>query len=664
MGETEILLHDLFKVIQDHDKSGFQEEFSDSFKRLKKDGMKIKVSESRVVSIVAPVYYSKPGSIHGSNTDIILAKEASFSGSMGDSAPSTPLLQKGFILFDLEYHETIQDDPTTQIIPLAPNEIEFIDANRTDLRKEIASITKMKDDMIVTAQQADLKIKQITEKRFDAEELSLLMKETNEDILAKYDSGILRFRLYGAMNLTKPISTYVSIQIDGESCFKTQVHEKSTNPSWNTTCDICLTSFKHSKLSIAIMEANDDQKPGIDDVAAASWNGQLLDILGKKRTWVKCEDRETPTSNCGLYLSLGYLPIRESLSLALLETGILHIDIQTASNLEAVNGTGTSDPYCLVFLNDKPIHKTKTHMKELNPVFNETTSIEVKERLKSNLTLVVKDFNSTTRHIILGTVEVSLGDLAVEKCIQFERPLGGGARQGLIRFQLRFEHPGISNSLEALHETARPERIETAIAVGSRQESLGLKRQESSQKLVQQTPRKILGNMDVLPPSPKEDARSILSNTGKPIFQEPCSADDVVPAEKISRFKHGTVRLTIVEAKGLKAVDANGFADPYVKVHQIVHGQELILLKTKCIKKNLNPVWNAQVEFIVPPSIISLELKDKNLFSGSKPLGELELDLDELFELGDKNKFDGWFDVGMGGIGSVHIQGTYIPKLE
>ncbi|KAI9324516.1 hypothetical protein BDR26DRAFT_257625 [Obelidium mucronatum] len=466
-------MSDLFKACEEHKHPPNRQnkhdpqldsEFSEGYKRLKKDGLKIKVTESRTLSIVAPIYFSKPGSICSPS-------EAEFGSSkdLAENSPvSSPLMQKGYILFDFEYHETITD-PAIQIIPLSTNELEFVQENRAELMKEIDRIVKLKDDKIVTAQQAELKIKQITENRYDGEELGLLMHDLPDVVTSRFDSGILRFKIYGAMNLSTPRSAFIDIHIDNESQFKTQVHEQSTTPSWNTTCDLCLCSFKSQKLTIYIMDNDQENANGSakEGSKVAQWSGNLLDIIGKKRIWVKFEELENPASECGVYLSLGYLPIRESLSLALIETGILHINIEKAIDLEPIDDSGTSDPYCLVFLNDKPIHKTKTHSKELNPVFNESTSIEVKERLKSNLTIVVKDFNTTTRHVILGTIEVSLSDLGVEKWIQFERLLVGG-RKGKLLFQLRFEHPGtVGQSMDGIHE--KLSRIET---VSTRQESL------------------------------------------------------------------------------------------------------------------------------------------------------------------------------------------------
>ncbi|KAI9340449.1 C2 domain-containing protein [Obelidium mucronatum] len=204
--------------------------------------------------------------------------------------------------------------------------------------------------------------------------------------------------------------------------------------------------------------------------------------------------------------------------------------------------------------------------------------------------------------------------------------------------------------MDGIHE--KLSRIET---VSTRQESL--KRDVSninsaSKKVLEGTlgPKQLLSVGMCLDPEDENDL--------PPNSNEITTISSQTQSQK--QLLQGTVTLTIVEAKGLKAVDANGLADPYVKVYQTLYGKELILLKTKCVKKSLNPVWNAQMQFIIPPSVVTLELKDKNLFSGSKPLGEIELDMESLFNA--SNEFDAWLDVGLGGTGSVHVVGKFDSK--
>lgn len=91
--------------------------------------------------------------------------------------------------------------------------------------------------------------------------------------------------------------------------------------------------------------------------------------------------------------------------------------------------------------------------------------------------------------------------------------------------------------------------------------------------------------------------------------------------------------MTIIEARNLKAVDANGLSDPYIKVK--IHGEkDITIYKTKTMKKTLNPFWNEL--FVVPIPVVvdpqrrfelEFTVKDQNFLSGSEVIGLLKLDI-------------------------------------
>ncbi|XP_044870479.1 double C2-like domain-containing protein alpha [Mauremys mutica] len=53
-----------------------------------------------------------------------------------------------------------------------------------------------------------------------------------------------------------------------------------------------------------------------------------------------------------------------------------------------------------------------------------------------------------------------------------------------------------------------------------------------------------------------------------------------------------TLHCTILRAKGLKPMDFNGLADPYVKLHLLPGACKANKLKTRTQRNTLNPVWN------------------------------------------------------------------------
>ncbi|XP_017339831.1 double C2-like domain-containing protein alpha isoform X2 [Ictalurus punctatus] len=66
------------------------------------------------------------------------------------------------------------------------------------------------------------------------------------------------------------------------------------------------------------------------------------------------------------------------------------------------------------------------------------------------------------------------------------------------------------------------------------------------------------------------------------------------------RYERATSSLhcTILRAKGLKPMDFNGLADPYVKIHLLPGASKANKLKTKTVRNSLNPVWNETLTYI------------------------------------------------------------------
>ncbi|VDM99140.1 unnamed protein product, partial [Onchocerca ochengi] len=55
------------------------------------------------------------------------------------------------------------------------------------------------------------------------------------------------------------------------------------------------------------------------------------------------------------------------------------------------------------------------------------------------------------------------------------------------------------------------------------------------------------------------------------------------------------IRLT--SAKNLRAMDKNGFSDPYVKLYLIPGASKATKMVSKTIEKTLNPLWNEQFTY-------------------------------------------------------------------
>ncbi|XP_063554959.1 double C2-like domain-containing protein beta isoform X3 [Gorilla gorilla gorilla] len=61
--------------------------------------------------------------------------------------------------------------------------------------------------------------------------------------------------------------------------------------------------------------------------------------------------------------------------------------------------------------------------------------------------------------------------------------------------------------------------------------------------------------------------------------------------------ENNALHCTITKAKGLKPMDHNGLADPYVKLHLLPGASKANKLRTKTLRNTLNPTWNETLTY-------------------------------------------------------------------
>jgi Ca2+-dependent lipid-binding protein len=102
---------------------------------------------------------------------------------------------------------------------------------------------------------------------------------------------------------------------------------------------------------------------------------------------------------------------------------------------------------------------------------------------------------------------------------------------------------------------------------------------------------------------------------------------DLDPSESINNM--GNLRVDVLDAQDLLAMDSNGKSDPYVKFE--LNGEEIFKSKTQ--KKTLNPVWNEFFEVSVPSrtaAAFKAAVWDWDFADKPDPLGETMVRLDQL----------------------------------
>lgn len=92
----------------------------------------------------------------------------------------------------------------------------------------------------------------------------------------------------------------------------------------------------------------------------------------------------------------------------------------------------------------------------------------------------------------------------------------------------------------------------------------------------------------------------------------------------------------IVKAKGLKPMDSNGLADPYVKLHLLPGASKSNKLRTKTLKNTLNPVWNETLIYHgitddeMSRKTLRLSVSDEDKFGHNEFIGETRVALKKL----------------------------------
>ncbi|NWS73063.1 DOC2B protein, partial [Crotophaga sulcirostris] len=85
--------------------------------------------------------------------------------------------------------------------------------------------------------------------------------------------------------------------------------------------------------------------------------------------------------------------------------------------------------------------------------------------------------------------------------------------------------------------------------------------------------------------------------------------------------ENNALHCTINKAKGLKPMDHNGLADPYVKLHLLPGASKANKLRTKTLRNTLNPTWNETLTYygITDEDMIRKTLRCKRTQKSSLP---------------------------------------------
>ncbi|XP_023976728.1 rabphilin-3A isoform X3 [Physeter macrocephalus] len=99
---------------------------------------------------------------------------------------------------------------------------------------------------------------------------------------------------------------------------------------------------------------------------------------------------------------------------------------------------------------------------------------------------------------------------------------------------------------------------------------------------------------------------------------------------------NSSLHCTIMKAKGLKPMDSNGLADPYVKLHLLPGASKSNKLRTKTLRNTRNPIWNETLVYHgitdedMQRKTLRISVCDEDKFGHNEFIGETRFSLKKL----------------------------------
>uniref|UniRef100_A0A8C6HZP8 Double C2-like domain-containing protein n=1 Tax=Mus spicilegus TaxID=10103 RepID=A0A8C6HZP8_MUSSI len=115
-----------------------------------------------------------------------------------------------------------------------------------------------------------------------------------------------------------------------------------------------------------------------------------------------------------------------------------------------------------------------------------------------------------------------------------------------------------------------------------------------------------------------------------------CTALGTLDFSLLYDQENNALHCTISKAKGLKPMDHNGLADPYVKLHLLPGASKANKLRTKTLRNTLNPSWNETLTYygITDEDMVRKTLRisvcDEDKFRHNEFIGETRVPLKKL----------------------------------
>uniref|UniRef100_A0A803KA54 Multiple C2 domains, transmembrane 1 n=1 Tax=Xenopus tropicalis TaxID=8364 RepID=A0A803KA54_XENTR len=251
----------------------------------------------------------------------------------------------------------------------------------------------------------------------------------------------------------------------------------------------------------------------------------------------------------------------------------LDVTLKNGSNLAARDRGGTSDPYVKFKIGGKEVFRSKTIHKNLNPVWDEKVCLFI-DSIKEPLYVKVFDYDFGLQDDFMGSAFLDL--TTVE----------------------------LNSSKDVALELRDPQHSDHKLGTIHLAVSLSIK-----------------DNVCI-------DSNTIIKKNWKRSSKFQTQSLKLSDLHRRSQVSRGIVSITLIEGQELKAMDANGLSDPYVKF-RLGHQK----YKSKTLPKTLNPQWREQIDmhiFEEQGGVIEITVWDKDAGKRDDFIGRCHVDLSTL----------------------------------
>lgn len=276
------------------------------------------------------------------------------------------------------------------------------------------------------------KTKEETPSQVDAEDLTpKLLLPTSAP--SSSNCGILEvqsIKVQGIQPTTIKSLHYATITLNREDpCYETppaKITAADGLLEWRRPTELIIIEPQLTDMTFTVMETQGLREEFIDQL-------RIPMSEAHSSQWYKLEGM----TQGSLLFEATYNPLPLLLEPDVNDSGVLHIQLISASELIGVDSNGTSDPFAVMRLNGVKFFRGHVIKKCLAPIFNERAEVNVRQRETAILQIELRDWNKVAASRTLGQVNIELQNLLPDEWHEMNMNLEN-VSSGKVRLKLMF----------------------------------------------------------------------------------------------------------------------------------------------------------------------------------------------------------------------------------